>query len=339
MNFWRVFSDLSARQADVEAILAPDRLPLTFGRLPQKLDAVRATLNASGIGRGDIVAILLPKGPEMAVCFTAVASCAIALPLNPDYAEDELARYLKRIKPKAVILPASNAAAARRQAGRLGIAIIDLAFDPAQEIGSFELRSNLRGEAKCPGWNEAEDVALILLTSGSTGNSKLVPDRQHHILGYAQESVKMYGLGRDDRSLHVMPMFHGHGTKSSLLIPLLLGGGVVCLDHFDVPSFFKNIADFRPSWYSAGYTIHHAILDQIEPYRDVARAARLRFIRSGSGRLDPKIMLGLEAAFGAPVLERYGMSETCTLTYNPRPPAIRKPGTVGIRCINEVKII
>jgi acyl-CoA synthetase (AMP-forming)/AMP-acid ligase II/thioesterase domain-containing protein/acyl carrier protein len=330
---------LSVRQPGVEAILAPDRAALSFGKLPQKLDAVRAALNRYGIGCGDLVAIALPKGPEMAVCFIGVASCAIAVPLNPDYADDEFARYLQRIKPKAIILPAGGADAARRQAAKLGIPVIDLAFDPAQAVGSFELLSDRRGDPARPGWNEAEDVGLILLTSGSTGKSKLVPDRQHHIAAYSREAAKMYRLGPGDRNLHIMPMFHGHGTKSSLLAPLLVGASVICPERFDVPSFFDNIARFRPTWYSAGYAIHHIILDQIEPYRAAARAAGLRFIRSGSGRLDPKIMQGLEDAFGAPVLERYGMSETCTLTHNPLPPATRKPGTVGIRCINEVRII
>ena len=85
--------------------------------------------------------------------------------------------------------------------------------------------------------------------------------------------------------------------------------------------------------------MHRAILDGIDPYRAQAKAARLRFIRSGSGRLDPRVMLGLEEAFGAPVLERYGMSETCTLTYNPPPPAVRRPGTVGIVGTNSVRIV
>ena len=339
MNFWRLFCDLSVQHPAIEAILAPDRPPLCFGELPAALDAVRGALNRFGVGRGDLVAIALPKGPEMAVCFSGVSCCAIAVPLNPDYAENEFARYLERIKPKAIILPAGGGHAARRQAGKLGISIIDLAFDPAQEIGRFELEAERLGEAARCGWNEADDVALILMTSGSTGKPKLVPDRVRHIVAYSREAVKMYGLGPADRNIHVMPMFHGHGTKSSLLVALLLGNGVVCPDHFDVPSFFRDVERFRPTWYSAGYAIHHMILDQIEPYRAMARAARLRFIRSGSGRLDPKVMAGLEDAFGSPVVERYGGSETCTLTFNPMPPAVRKPGTVGIPCINDVRII
>jgi len=339
MVLWRQFGDLAVQQPDVEAILAPNRTSLCFGRLPQRLDAIRAALNGFGIGRGDRVAIALPRGPEMAVCLVGVASCAIAVPLNPDYADHEFARYLGRLRPRAVVLPADEVSAVRRQAIALGIPTIEVIFDSNDEIGALELRSDLRAVAARPGRNEADDVALILMTSGSTGNAKFVPDRVRHLLAYAHEASKMFELGPADRNIHIMPMFHGHGTKSSLLVPLLLGAGVDCPDRFDVPSFFENIERYRPTWYSAGYALHHIILDQIEPYRAIARAARLRFIRSGSGRLDPKIMQGLEEAFGAPVLERYGCSETCTLTYNPLPPAVRKPGTVGIPCLNEVRIV
>ena len=126
-----------------------------------------------------------------------------------------------------------------------------------------------------------------MLTSGSTDKPKLVPHRQRHVAAYAHVFAQGYDLGHADRCIHTMPMFHGHGLESSLLVPLLLGSGVVCPDHFDVPSFFAHLRSFRATWYSAAYTIHHMILDRIEPYREVAREARLRFIRSGSGRLDP----------------------------------------------------
>src|SRR6202043_2539803 len=60
-------------------------------------------------------------------------------------------------------------------------------------------------------------------------------------------------------------------------------------------------------------------------------ASRLRFIRSGSAALAPQVMHDLEAAFGAPVLESYGMTEAAhQMASNPPPPAVRKPGSVGL---------
>jgi acyl-CoA synthetase (AMP-forming)/AMP-acid ligase II len=333
------FLELAARHPAGEAILAPGRPPLRFADLPLRLDAVRDELHAVGVGHGDLVATALPNGADTAMCLVALQCFATAVPLNPAYSEHEFSRYLQRIRPKAIILPKGDGATARRIAASLEIAVLDLNAHSDRPCGVFSLLSDLNGTPARIGWNGADDVALVLLTSGSTGLAKLVPVPARILINYASAMQGYYSMGPADRNVHVMPMFHGHGLKSSLMSPLLLGAGVVCPSQFDVPTFFACIEAFRPTWYSAGFTMHRAILDGIDPHRAQARAARLRFIRSGSGRLDPRVMLGLEEAFGAPVLERYGMSETCTLTYNPPPPAVRRPGTVGIVGNNSVRIV
>jgi len=333
------FDSLARSVGQVAAILAPGREPLRFADFPARLLAIRDALAEYGIGRGDRVASALPQGPETAVCYLGVASCAIYAPLNPDYTEAEFRAYLTKLRPKAIILPAGNKGAARSSAEALDITVIDLAADSAKPAGSFSLLSRAIGRSISPEWNGAEDLALVLLTSGTTSEQKLVPMRQRHLLAYADSLAKHYGLGASDRCLHVMPMFHGHGLKSTLMAPLASGSGVICSREFDIPSFFEQMRLLRPTWYSAASSIHHAILNRIDEYRDIARKADLRFIRSGSGRLDPKVMAGLENAFGAPMIERYGMSETCTLTSNPLPPGVRKPGTVGKSMFNEVAVI
>ena len=78
-------------------------------------------------------------------------------------------------------------------------------------------------------------------------------------------------------------------------------------------------------------TIHQLLLARVEPAAGrPAGAERLRFIRSCSAALPPQVMHDLEAAFGAPVLEAYGMTEAAhQMASNPLPPAARKPGSVG----------
>ena len=77
------------RTPDAIAIAAPKRAPLTYSRLHIHINNVVETLNASGVGRNDRVATVLPNGPEMAVAFLAVASGATSAPLNPAYGTDE----------------------------------------------------------------------------------------------------------------------------------------------------------------------------------------------------------------------------------------------------------
>ena len=338
-HFHAALAACAVTHGDVAAILAPGRTPLRFAQLLDRVVEIRATLNTLGIGRGDRVAAALPASADTALCFLGVAACATYAPLNPDYTEDEFARYLARLQPKAVIVPADAGTAVRNAAGRLGIRVIDLVGSTAGCAGAFELRCDAVTDGAPPQWAAGEDLALILLTSGMTDRPKLVPMKHRHLLAHVRASSAHFALGRRDRYLHTMPMFHGHGLKSGVALPLLAGSGVICAPGFDVASFFENMAAMEATWYSAGYTLQQAIFDRLREFRGVAERARLRFIVTSSGPTNPSVVRGLEAAFGAPVLNRYSTSETCVISCEPLPPRIRKPGTAGVPVLNEIGIV
>ena len=88
-SLWATFAELAERVPDIEAIVSPGRQSLRFGDLPGRLDAVRRDLASFGIGRGDRVVSVLPRGPEAAVCYLGVAACATYVPLNPDFSAAE----------------------------------------------------------------------------------------------------------------------------------------------------------------------------------------------------------------------------------------------------------
>jgi acyl-CoA synthetase (AMP-forming)/AMP-acid ligase II len=106
-------------------------------------------------------------------------------------------------------------------------------------------------------------------------------------------------------------------------------------------SFWRVARDNGVTWYSAAPALHQLLLaragDPSDPARRPAGTERLRFIRSCGASLAPRVMHALEAAFGAPVLEAYGMTEAAhQVTSNPLPPAKRKPGSVG--CGTDVRV-
>jgi len=106
---------------------------------------------------------------------------------------------------------------------------------------------------------------------------------------------------------------------------------VVVPGKFSPLSFWRVARDHGVTWYSAVPTLHQLLLARAEPgSARPAGAEKLRFIRSCSASLPPQVMHDLEAAFGAPVLEAYGMTEAAhQMASNPLPPAERKPGSVG----------
>jgi acyl-CoA synthetase (AMP-forming)/AMP-acid ligase II len=100
---------------------------------------------------------------------------------------------------------------------------------------------------------------------------------------------------------------------------------------FNPLSFWRVANDYGVTWYSAVPTLHQLLLARVTPgSARPAGAAKLRFIRSCSASLAPQVMHDLESAFGAPVLEAYGMTEAAhQMASNPLPPGARLPGSVG----------
>src|SRR5262249_42765797 len=112
---------------------------------------------------------------------------------------------------------------------------------------------------------------------------------------------------------------------------LLSGGAVVVPARFNPLSFWRTVREHRVTWYSAVPTIHQLLLARVGSAAEKPAGAEfLRFIRSCSAPLAPETMQRMEQAFGAPVLEAYGMTEAShQMSSNPLPPRARKPGSVG----------
>ncbi|MBV9355856.1 MAG: AMP-binding protein, partial [Chloroflexi bacterium] len=294
---------LARGEAMAPAISAPERPPLTFAGLRQLTEQTVETLNRFGIGRGDRVAIVLPNGPELAAAFVAVACGATTAPLNPAYRTDEFDFYLSDLEAKALILLDGSDSPSRAVAAARGIPVVSLVPDPSGPAGRFSLRpeSPLRGTPALPGGAEADDVALVLHTSGTTARPKIVPLTQRNITASAYHIGQVLRLGRDDACLDIMPLFHIHGLMASTLASLAAGGSVACPPSFNALRFFSWLAETRPSWYTAVPTMHQAILARADRNVETVQGSRLRFIRSSSSSLTPQVMRELEHTFGVPV--------------------------------------
>ncbi len=175
-----------------------------------------------------------------------------------------------------------------------------------------------------------DDVAMILHTSGTTSRPKRVPIRHRNLAASAGNIVGTYSLSPDDVALCVMPLFHIHGIVASMLSTLASGGTIVCPEGFNALEFWQWVDTYQPTWYSAVPTMHQMVLARAERNAEIVRRHRLRFIRSSSAALPPVVLKRMEAMYGTPVLESYGMTEaTHQMASNPPPPRPHKPGTVG----------
>ena len=320
------------------AIGAPERRDMSRAELAALVARIGADLRGIGIGRKDAVAIVMPNGPEMASCFLGVAAACAAAPLNAAYRADEFDFYLGDLNAKALILTAGADSPARDVAAKRNIRIIELTTDLAGPAGAFSLSipaGSSQVEAPSP-----DDVALVLHTSGTTSRPKIVPLTQKNLMTSGGNIGRTLALSPQDRSLVIMPLFHIHGLIGALLSSLHAGGSVFCPSGFNALKFFAQLDEAKATWYSAVPTMHQTILARAKGNADVIARRKLRFIRSSSASLPAPVMLDLEAAFGCPVIESYGMTEaTHQMASNPLPPAARKPGSVGIAAGPQVAIM
>ncbi|MBI2525899.1 MAG: non-ribosomal peptide synthetase [Candidatus Rokubacteria bacterium] len=327
------------RSPEAAAITAPGRRPLTHRRLHQHVGEVIQRLRSAGIGRHDRVVLALPQGPDLAVAFLAVAAGAACVPLDPSWPAPEYASRLADLGARALVLPAGAEMPSRAVALESGIAVLDLIPVPDAEAGLFRLSGGPVARLAPPDPGRSSDVALVLQTSGTTARPKGVPLSHANLCASARSIAASLGLGVGDRCLDVMPLFHIHGLMV-LLASLAAGGSVACPPRFDVTRFASWLEELRPTWYSAVPTMHHAVVRLAGLAPSPAARTSLRLIRSSSAPLPPRLAAELEALFGVPVIEAYGMTEAShQIASNPLPPRPRKPGSVGIAAGAAVAIV
>jgi oxalate---CoA ligase len=322
---------------DQPALLAPDRPALSYRRFSENVQQLVEQLGRAGLGRGDRIAIAMGNGPEMVLSFFAAAECATAAPLNPKYKPEEFNFYYEDTQAKALItLPGEIEAA--HAAVPPDMALIAAHIQPDGGLSFETLRS--AGAARSPQPAGPDDIAMILHTSGTTSRPKRVPIRQRNLAASARNIRETYQLTPDDRALCVMPLFHVHGIVASMLTTLTSGGALICPAGFNALEFWSWVDTFKPTWYSAVPTMHQLLLARAARNQELIQRNPFRFIRSSSASMPPVVMERLEAGFGAPLLESYGMTEaTHQMTSNPLPPAVRKAGAVGYGFGVEVGII
>lgn len=310
------------------AIVMPDGKQLDHAALRHAVDAFAARLRAVGLSRGDRVAILLPQGVELAACVLGAMRAAIAAPLNIAMHPDERSALLRRLRPAAVVtgrsaLPGFSVPTGVRHLTPVSDDLVTWRAD-GDEIAPVPVDSPV-----------AEDLALVLHTSGTTGTPKLAALTHGNLAASVKTIRHWFGLTEIDRALTVMPLHHIHGIVAGLLAPISAGGAVVLPPGFDAFRFFRWLERHGPTWYTAVPAIHQAVVARAPS----SATGRLRFVRSSSAPLAPALMHDLEGVFGSPVIETLGMTEAAhQVAANPLPPGTRKPGSVGVPTGTEIEI-
>jgi acyl-CoA synthetase (AMP-forming)/AMP-acid ligase II len=299
----------ASRHPDAHAlVVTADRVSITYRDLVRLVDDLAGQLTHAGLLAGDRVGLRAPSSAEFIVGLLAASRAElVVVPLDPALpVADQRARITAA--GGRVVLVDGDAASETGEAtlphwpisvtisGGAVTARVDTAVTPSPaSAGPDGLRP---------------DDALIMFTGGTTGAPKMVPWTHDNVATSVGNIVASYGLGPDDATVAVMPLFHGHGLIAALLSTLASGGTVLlpARGRFSAHTFDDDLRAARATWFTAVPTIHQILLGRTDIDAGPERA-RLRFIRSCSAALNPETAEALQKTFAAPVLSAYGMTE------------------------------
>ena len=288
----------------------------TYGEIEAASARLAARLAGLGVAPGERLLAQTDKSvAALILYFACVRLGAIYLPLNVDYTEAELAYFIGDAEPVlAVCREASLDLFGRIGGGSMAVTTLERLFDA------------LPDESAPPAPREADDIAAILYTSGTTGKPKGAMLTNRNLVSNGEVLVDFWRFTPEDRLIHALPIFHVHGLFIAVHCALLSGATLIFQARFDSAAVIAAMTGGRATVLMGVPTFYIRLLADPAFTREAARAMRL-FI-SGSAPLSADIHRAFEERTGHRVLERYGMTETGMLTSNPYD-GERRAGFVG----------
>ncbi len=281
------------------------------------------TMLNAGIGHGGRVIFQVNKTPEAIFLYLACLKIgAISVPLNSSYTSTELSYFIDDIEPALVVCdPASPIIKEGLLQSRNKTCLLTL--DKHGEGTIFKDNGNNSHSENIANVN-ADDIACILYTSGTTGKPKGAMITHGNLSSNAMTLHQSWGFNNDDILLHALPIFHVHGLFVALNCVLLNGSSMIFLPEFNV----NDVIEFLPmvTVLMGVPTFYTRLLSHPELNNETINNMRL-FI-SGSAPLLKEVSDDFYTKTGHRILERYGMTETVMIASNPLN-GERLPGTVG----------
>ena len=310
------------RQGERAAILRPDGSALTYGDLGRLSARLAHRLSELGVQPGERVAVQVDKSAEALVLYLAcLRAGAVYLPLNNGYTVAELEYFIGDAEPRLFVVAPGEKDKLQALADQAGTVLLTLGADGAGSL--FDGIEQLPGEFDTVA-RQAEDLAAILYTSGTTGRPKGAMLSHGNLHSNAATLAREWRFTADDVLLHALPIYHTHGLFVATNVTLLSRASMHLLPKFDLDGIFAALP--QASVMMGVPTFYTRMLAD----RRLSRATteHMRLFISGSAPLLAQTHREWEERTGHRILERYGMTETNMNTSNPYD-GERRPGTVG----------
>ncbi|HEU4707066.1 MAG TPA: long-chain fatty acid--CoA ligase [Solirubrobacterales bacterium] len=322
LNLASIVTDTAAQTPEAVAVrLGP--LELTYAELDDRSARLAALLREKGLQQGDRVGVMLPNVLEFPIAYYGVLRAGgVVVPMNVLLKRREIAFYLADSGTKLLLAWHGFAAEARDGNGDAGTELVEV------EPESFaELLRDREPDAALADTGE-EDTAVILYTSGTTGQPKGA-ELTHFNLSRNSElaSRNTSDVRGGDVVLGALPLFHSFGQTVSMNASLRVGATLTLLPKFDPGEALEIMQRDGVTHFYGVPTMYGALLHH--PGRESYDTSALRICITGGASMPVEVLRGFEEAFGCEVLEGYGLSETSPVTCTNHPGRPRKPGSIG----------
>jgi long-chain acyl-CoA synthetase len=306
---------------------------MTYRALDEASARVAGLLHERGLRPGDRVGIMMPNVAEVPVVYYGVLRAGgVVVPMNPLLKGREVAYYLSDSGARLIFAWHAFADPAREGAAAVGPGQSSTEQAEAELIvvdgvGFPDLLASVTPDFQVVDTDD-EDTAVILYTSGTTGHPKGAELTHANLISNTEVSrADIVLAGPDDVIFGGLPLFHVFGQTVALNVAVAAGACLTLLPRFEAAHALRIIADHKVTVFEGVPTMYVALLHQ--PDRADYDTSALRMCISGGAALPVEVLRGFDEAFGVPVLEGYGLSETSPVASFNHPGRERKPGSIG----------
>jgi long-chain acyl-CoA synthetase len=379
-NFYEQFAASVLRFPDRPAIEVQrkDRLDVfTYGRLDTMATRMASWLAARGVTRGDRCAILAENDAHWCGAYLGVLRLgAVAVPLDTAYKTAQVVRLAADCQPRVIFTSPRHldiVLEARAQSpAPFDVVLLHGAHDDLPRAEGVFDDESLPDQPGCPA--NAEDMAVILYTSGTTSDPKGVVLTHGNLIAEREGAFAVVTVTEHDCILGVLPLFHALAQMANLLLPFSIGARVVFLETLNTTELLRALSERRVTLFACVpqffYLIHQRVMHEVARSSWLKRKAfrgllsvsgtlrqvginagpvlfgkvhrvlgrGMRFLITGGSRFDPEVGRDLYR-MGFNILQAYGLTETSGAA------TVMHPGDAAIHTVgpvlpgNEVRVL
>lgn len=311
----------------------------TFAEFDGAVNRTAELLRAHGVGRGDVVSLLMPNSAEYIISYFACWKLgAIAGPVNSLLKGQEISFVISDSETKVLLVHPDFLPTIEKIRNELPTLREVITFD--DEANATKEAGARHGVPLLSAEINRDTEAIIIYTSGTTGKPKGCLLTHGNLIANARQISQWLGFTKDDRLLTIMPLFHMNAVSVTTMSALYAGGSTVVSPKFSASRFWQIISDYEITSFGSVATMLSMLLTTYpDGVPDGLQTEQLRFAMCGSAPVPAEVMKRFEETFDCLVIEGYGLSEsTCRSTFNP-PDERRRPGSCGKPIGNEMRVV